>query len=377
MGLYLYKIANVYGKYLLALTLVAALAGCGGGDEVKGGPPGVSSNPPAAVRITYPVSNAIQDLGGGVYRRRGSVVVTDSEGNAVADGTRVKLNVIDSVKAYGTITGGATISGATITDTAPLLGDFFTATFFDTASVDRGFTQRFIEENDLVLFFNAFDTDRVRIVGPVSASNPTNTTLTMTQGFSTNYPNTVYDGAAFITEYIVGSSLLGVSVAGEGGTVGYATTSNGIGNFYVTYPADVNHIGVGCSLAALDTRHLPAGSAATFLVAEVDKFEHVNTIDSGFDNGFCFSPVIGGEIIARQNGNAVEGWCKDGGDGVALPFTEISYSSSDATVGVSSPAISDEDGFFVAPLTGAAGATATISLECNQGAKASVTVTLN
>jgi len=396
MRVYLYSVFNVGRKLLPAVMLPAVLAGCGGGDPEECGLPGYCTNPPATIRISYPTSNAITDLGGGVYSWRGSVVVTDSEGNAVADGTKIKLIVIDSIKAYGTIddVAGDTISGTTITDSGSLLGDFATPTLggLNTAYVDRASTIKTIDESDHIFLFTTFELDRSRVVGTISASNPTISTLSAAKPYSVAYPNVPYDGINVIPEYIVGSSLLGSSIAGSGGTVGYTTVNDGIGTFQVTYPADTNHINVGCPLPVFDTRHGPTDSSHTFVYAEVDGFEHVNVIDSGLvdtgllppfpvrypeKTGFCFTPIRGGEIIASQNGNAVEGQCKDGGDSVALPFTEINYSSSDAAVTVTSPAVSNAFGSFTAGLSGAAGATATITLECNGGATTTVDVTLN
>ena len=191
MRVYLYSVFNVGRKLLPAVMLPAVLAGCGGGDPEECGLPGYCTNPPATIRISYPNSEAIQDLKGAVYRRNGSIVVTDSEGNAVADGTRVKLIVIDSIKAYGTIDAGDSISGLTITDAAPLLGDFITPTpaGLDTAYADRGGV-KFIAETDHVLMFNTFAADRSRQVGPRSASNPTSNTVSVTSPYSVDYPNT-------------------------------------------------------------------------------------------------------------------------------------------------------------------------------------------
>ena len=386
MRLSMYKVFKPKWKFLAAVLLSAGLTGCGGGDEVEGGPPGGSSNPPSTIRISYPVSDAIQDLKGGYYRRYGSVIVTDREGNAVADGTRIRLIVIDSVKAYGTIDPGDSISGARITDAAPLLGDFTTPTFLDTAYVDRAATIHSINDTDHIFTFTSYSADRVRAVGATSASNPTNTTLDASAAYSVDYPNTLYDpnnGPAFTTQYIVGASLLGSSIAGEGGTIGYATTSDGRASFYVSYPADINHIRVGCPLAgaSIDTRHKPDNSALTFVAAIVDGYEHVNVIDSSVISGvpeklgFCFSTIRGGNITISASTGLIEGRCTDGGDGVAVPYSYVSVGTSDPNVvSVISPAITDRFGYYSTFYATGASGTATISVECNGGATNSIDI---
>ena len=382
MRVYLYSVFNVGRKLLPAVMLPAVLAGCGGGDPEECGLPGYCTNPPATIRISYPTSNAITDLGGGVYSWRGSVVVTDSEGNAVADGTKIKLIVIDSIKAYGTIddVAGDTISGTTITDSGSLLGDFATPTLggLNTAYVDRASTIKTIDESDHIFLFTTFELDRSRVVGTISASNPTISTLSAAKPYSVAYPNVPYDGINVIPEYIVGSSLLGSSIAGSGGTVGYTTVNDGIGTFQVTYPADTNHINVGCPLPVFDTRHGPTDSSHTFVYAEVDGFEHVNTVDSGLvggfpeKTGFCFSQVRGGEIIASQvNPTTVQGVCLDGGDGVEVPFVQVGVSSSDPAVNATGD-ITNRYGGFTSTLSGAGSATLTYS--CNAGATGTVDV---
>jgi len=393
MRFYLHKVFTSGWISLTTLLFSATLAGCGGGDPVEGGLPGVRGNPPATIRISYPVSDAILDLKGGYYRRYGSVIVTDREGNAVADGTLIRLIVVDSIKAYGTIDPGDSINGTTITDIAPLLGDFTTPTTLDTAYVDRAASIHEINETDHVFLFNSYSLDRARQVGATSASNPTNTTLSTEVPYTTVYPDALYDGITFRTEYIVGASLLGSSIAGSGGTIGYATTTDGRASFYVSYPADVNHIRTGCPMpaTAIDDRHLPADSSHTFVAAVVDEYEEVNVIDNGlagvFPNrypektGFCFSTIRGGTISITLSTvgatNYVSGRCEDGGDGVSVPFATVTLGSTDPGVlSVTSPAITDRFGNYFTTWTTVAPGSADIVVECNGGATNSVSITV-
>ena len=378
-------------RYVLVAGLLVGLVGCGGGDEVEGGTPGTggiggeignsTSNPPLTIAITYPYTNALQDLGGGIYRMKGSVVVTDSEGNAVADGTRVNLFLIDSIIAKGTITPGTdSITSTTLTDTAPLLADD-TPTTLNGAYVIRNSAYRFIEANDHVLLFNSDEVDKIRIVNPVSASNPSNTTVNVTSSYINTYPNAVYDGVTILTEYKVGASLLGTNVEGEGGTSGYVSTTNGIGTFYITYPANVNYMRAGCA-PTIDTRFDPMGSAEIYLLASADS----NINATAVDNSFCFFSIIGGEItglpdISGTGSTIVSGLVRDGGDSVPLPFIGVTASvdsSGGAGVVVSSPITTNEFGYFTATLTvsGASGASAVVTFQANGGATGTVNVTI-
>ncbi|KPJ91951.1 MAG: hypothetical protein AMJ55_10565 [Gammaproteobacteria bacterium SG8_15] len=399
---YLKKINNV-NRYVLLAGILAGLAGCGGGDETEGGLPGSATgpggttaaegdpqyNPPHTITVTYPFTDAIENLGGGVYRRRGTLVVTDSEGNPVADGVRINLFVMDSVFATGTILGADSdsISGTTLTDTAPLQADGVTPTTFDMAVVTRNGTQEFIDPSDHVLLFNAEESDKVRIVadngsgGAVKSAN----LLGVSSNYISPYPNVVYDGSTVdrTTQYIVGASLLGANVSGEGGTPGYAVTSggNGIAPFYVTYPADEDYILVGCQLhpGEADLRHPPNDSAQTYLVASVNNDPNVSAVDSEF----CFSPIAGGVVelnwteISSPSGwsHPIGGTVRDGGDSVPLPFSTVVIASvGEATVtvdGVDTPVSipTDINGSFAVTISasGASGNTATVTFYGNGG----------
>jgi len=384
---YLKKINNV-NRYVLLAGILVALAGCSGGDEVEGGTPGTgvtggiggdignsSSNPPTSIAITYPITNAIENLGGGVYRRQGSVIVSDSEGNSVVDGTRINLFLIDSIIAKGTITPGTdSIAGTVLTDTAPLLADN-TATTLDSAYVYRNAAFRFIQPNDHLLLISSDEVDKVRIV----ASTPTNTTVGVTSSYVNPYPNVVYDGITNVTEYRIGATTLAATIEGEGGTVGYTTTTDGVGTFYITYPANVNYMRVGCA-PTVDTRYTPQGSADLFLLASASTDINVTAVD----NSFCFASIAGGSIEMIPNAIAstttVTGQVRDGGDTVPVPFTGVGYSieSSGANVTVSNITLTDAGGYFSADITvtGNPGDSADVTFTANDGAEGTVSVSI-
>ncbi len=313
---------------------------------------GSESNPARAIEITYPRSNAIVDEGGGVYSKRGSAVVTDAEGNPVPDGTKVYMNLIDSILARGTIDNGDSLNGSTLTDMAPLSGATTdTATTFDQAYVYRNYAYRFIEPGDHVVLFDADETDKNRLVDDATG-NITANILTMSTAYTNAYPSTVYpaDGT---TQYYVGASTLGAQIIGqdaEGNTVnGYSVTKDGVAEFNIVYPSDVNSIHSGC-LGENDLRSFPYGSAEVFVIASAG--EHATTID----NSACFSSISPWSLAAiptslGTSGGEIEFNLQDGGDGVSLPFTEIKskvvlsgtitvsvdfYDSNDVLTGLSS-----------------------------------------
>lgn len=91
-----------------------------------------------SIVLTYPITESIENLGGGVYKRIGKAIVTDREGNPVPDGTKVYFNIIDSIFAKGTISSndGDSIADTVLTDNNPTMADG-TLTTFDTAYVIR------------------------------------------------------------------------------------------------------------------------------------------------------------------------------------------------------------------------------------------------
>lgn len=348
---------------------VAGLVGSGtaGGEDSGTGTTTTGSatvNPAHTIVLTYPITDAIENLGGGVYRRRASAVVTDNEGNPVPDGTKVFLNVVDTIIAQGTITSenGDGISGSVLTDAGPTLGDGTTATTFDTAYAIRNEAYHFIHEGDHAFLTqyvdpddssdnfepslkpNSFVEDKNRIIDSFTAN-----TLTVTSAYDNAYPNSTY--ASGVTDYIVGVSALGAEVlgvtsapdtssststdAGEEGessgsestgdtlvNEGFATTVNGVAEFKITYPANVDTIHTGCMNPNLDERVSPIRSAQVFVVASA------GTEATTIDQRFCFSSIAPWAMSAApsklgEGMNTVSLGLNDGGDGISLPYVWI------------------------------------------------------
>ena len=319
------------------------VGGVGGVDptvETTGNTPtGSSVNSAQTIALTYPITDAIENLGAGVYRRVASAVVTDNEGNPVPDGTEVFLSVIDSVIAQGTIDS---ISGAVLTDTSPTFGDGKTATTLDQAYVVRNEALHFIDPGDHVFLVsndpfnlapadskgnaNAEGEDKNRVVSSAGGSVTANT-ITVTTNYAAEYPNSNYP--ADTTEYVVGTSASGVDVLGtnaEGEYVneGFATTLNGLAKFYITYPANIHTIQTGCgNVPSIDERTLPVGAARVYLVASA------GTEATTIDQRFCF-PAIGPDVLfsapskLSTTGGDVSLWVEDSGDRIPIPYLGIS-----------------------------------------------------
>lgn len=322
------SIKKISGVVLASAVL--ALAGCGGEDSgtgTLGGTTTVTTNgatdgtttsssgtgttttgstdsSASTIVLTYPITESIENLGGGVYRRIGKAIVTDNEGNPVPDGTNVFFNVIDSTIAMGTITSvnGDGISGSVLTDYNPSLANGV-ATTFSTAYVIRNEATRYINPGDHLYLkgFNSSDyansvpnadaEDKNRIISTDTGAISGNT-LKVTQDYVSIYPNSAYASGG--TDYIVGASLLGAKVLGktydDAGepqytNLGYATTKNGIAEFVVDYPATRRELNTGCDISAIDERSLPLGSANVLVVASAGA--KAITVD---DN-FCFAPI--------------------------------------------------------------------------------------
>lgn len=322
---------DVFLPLLFAASSVA-LVGCGGGDS--GGVAGDGSTqvgpvlPDRAahsIKFSWSITNAIENLGGGLYRRIGTVKVEDIDGGAVSDGTVVNLNIIDSIIATGAITaaGGDSIVGSILTDMAPTRGDWATALpQFDAAEITRNSAQRDILPGDSVLLFNADEEDKIRTIGTTVLSN---NTLTVSSAFAGIYPNATYDNA----QYVVGASLLGAEIAGEDSdgnlTTGKAYTVDGFATFKITYPANINTINVGCgNVPAVDARYAPLGSADVYIFASVNS--SVTTVSADF----CFPPISGGtiELLPAEisSTSPISLRVRDGGDTIPVPYTGISVS---------------------------------------------------
>lgn len=282
----------------------------------------ISSGAPHTVVLTHPVTNSIENLGGGVYRRIGKGLVTDRYGNSVPDGTAIYLGLTDSILATGT-TGTTTASSATLTDLSPRKTDG-TLTSFTSASLVRDGVARFIQNNDRILLLNSEANDKSRHV-----SNRTATTLTANK----NYVNTTGSLNYIVAASLLGGFVQGVDAAGNKVT-GQAVTKDGVFTFYVTYPANSNSIMTGCiSPASIDTRVDTAGSAQVHLVA-ASSDDRATTINGG---EFCFAPIAGFTLTATPSilsgGGIASLKVVDGGDEVPLPFIPVLANVSSITRG--------------------------------------------
>lgn len=219
----------------------------------------INSGPVHTINITYP-QNGMSDQGNGLYRRSGTLVVTDRYGNAVTDGTMLNLGILDSVISSNTVTDPDPLKNPSTSAGSAVLSDPISGQFV-TDSITRANISRFIETSDRVLILNGAAKDRSRFV----ATPPTAESL-----LSVNkaYTNTAQD-----LEYLVGASLLGTQISGtvDGNIVtGRTSTLSGAASFYITYPANRQTLLIGCVDPAVDTRHQPLGSAQIWLVAETE-----------------------------------------------------------------------------------------------------------
>jgi hypothetical protein len=335
----LFKFRTVLAVSILAL----ALSGCGGEDTFDGGTgtntgtnggngggtgvpgSGAQTGTVANIAITYPNTDAIEKITGGLYRLKGIAFVTDIDGNTVPDGTEILFKIIDSVKATGTIdTGGAdSITGAVLTDNGATLGDGITATTFDSAYVTRNNNFEFIGTQDQVFLTSpggvlpaGFKADMAR-----SVSSATGATVTVTSTYANTYPNVTY--LTGTTGYVVGASHIGVEVAGadenEVLTTGIGSTIDGEVHFRITYPANSNTLGLGC--VANDPRYLPLGSGDIYFMAS-NSSGTVAIIDEP-----CLSRISGGTLTSSPttlSGSATfVVQFKDGGDLIPVPYSNI------------------------------------------------------
>lgn len=287
----------------------------------------IASGPAHSIAVTYPQQDAVQNLGNGIYRRKGGLLVTDRYGNKVTDGTVVNLGILDSVilsnKApvidYG-FTRSITDSNAVMTADSNMLTDSSNS-LFNSASITRNNAARFIESGDRVLVLNAQAEDKSRFVSE-KPQQPAQLLV------NKNYVNTTDE-----LKYIVGASLLGAQVSGEDPekeqlVSGQAVTTDGNATFYLTYPANQQTILMGCIEPSRDTRHLPVGSAQLWLVAEVS-----NSGATTIDNQGCFSALgnlqllnVSGQSTLSSSG-ALLFQVRDEGD-IALPFWPLAATVS-------------------------------------------------
>lgn len=335
----------------------------------------IASGPPKSINLSYPVSNSLQNMGSGVYRRVGSVFVTDQFGNAVPDGTAISLGVLDSVivsnnSASNYAVNAPSPANASVTADSASLTDNSNTTF-STAFITRNSTSRFVNADDRVLLLNAQPENKSRFAGNVSGNI-----------IQTNKP---YKTTESSLSYVVGSSLLGAQIEGvnmqTGSTVvGQAATKDGYATFYLRYPADNQHILTGCFQGdpKLDTRATaaPPGSAQVWVVAESSE-----TGATTIDNRACFSGMLNYQLVNESGVTAISSTTtlnlslRDA-NLIQLPFVELSGSVVyETNLGVLNVSIGNcsgrtdrrtaENGVCRLPITvtgGASGDSATITI---------------
>ena len=329
----------------------------------------IASGPPHSITFSHSNLNAVIDLNNpanvgtedgeeqtipGIYRRSGSLSVTDRYGNDVPDDTTVNLGLIDSVISMG-VNGEIVKNDDTLTDTV-------TSASFDTAFITRNFPERRIEANDRMLLLNADPEDKSRMVaGPISIS-------------STDIDaHAAYNLDKTGLHYVIGSNLLGAYISGttpDGTKIkGTSVVQNGLAKFWVTYPADAAHILTGCygyvdssplSYSSLDIRRNKPKSAQVYVVASAGN--DLTAIDQG---NFGFASIAGwtlkSSIDEISSTTLIEFELRDGGDTVLLPFVAIGNSVlitknvGGMTVDIPGTLRTDINGRVIVPVTVAAG----------------------
>lgn len=257
----------------------------------------IASGPAHSIAMSYPVADGLTNLGNGLYRRKGGLLVTDRHGNAVQNGTVVSLGALDSVLLsnrapainYGAFQSVA--DGQASAQQGSLILTDSSNALFKSAYNTRNNLARYVQPGDRVLALNAQAADKSRFV----ATQPTdNHQLTVNKAWSQSYSQ---------LQYLVGAALVGVQIAGEGATgaanlvPGQAVIKDGFANFYLTYPANAQTLMLGClSDPTQDSRYLPLGSAQVWVVAEVN-----GTAASRIDNQACFAGLLPFSLTADTN----------------------------------------------------------------------------
>jgi len=275
----------------------------------------IASGPPHTIVLTSALTGSIQNLAGeGVYRRQGTAIVTDRYGNHVPDGTAIYLGLMDSIISQGTTTA---VNGTTVSAPA---GDFNT-------TITRNEIERGIQSNDRIILRGVPAQDKNRHV--------------VTSGGGSLVVQTEYSDAYGAKDYFIGASLLGGHISGtqiKGSGVlspGESLTADGLADVFVTYPANVNTINLGCgSVPAFDNRHLPVSSAKSIVVA-ASSDDSAITVDEG---QFCFSPIAGYTLSIIPEVPASSSTDRgltliDGGDEIPVPFQPLSSFVAVTTLG--------------------------------------------
>lgn len=365
-------------KQSLILPTFMLLSACGGGDSCSpsdGRPLDTTSDTSKTCAVTraansiviaYPTTDAIEQLAGNnsaIYSRKGSVIATDQNGNAVPDGTAIQLDVIDSIIAGGTIAGVDTISGTTLTDADPLEGDGTTATptDFTTAAVNRlSDSNRVIKVGDIIILNNAPNEDRIRYVSAITANS-----LTVSTSYNNTYPSAAYPGATYsVGQELVGVSIIGFDASGNK-TPGVTFTQDGVGAFVLEYPGDAAHLNYGSS--SIDPRYSPLGSTRVWVTATFG----TDIATAGRTVLSSIAPATLAVNPTELGSSAPTTITIRDASAVPLALYAITATSSDPTVATSTDcaAITDIRGQCSAFVTviGADGSTATITYSNSSG----------
>lgn len=288
----------------------------------------INSGPVHTINVTYP-QNGMNDQGNGLYRRAGTLVVTDRYGNAVTDGTMLNLGILDSVISSNVVTDPDPTKNPSTSANSSTLSDPISGQFL-TDSITRSNIARFIETSDRVLILNSAAKDRSRFV---AAAPMTENQLNV---------NKAYINTAQNLEYLVGASLLGTQVSGtvDGNIVtGRTSTVSGAAAFYITYPANRQTLLIGCVDPTVDTRHQPLGSAQIWLVAETEDGNAVLTDNSACLTGISpLSLTNNSGVTSISSSTAIPLSLEDAGE-VELPFVNliptVSYTVNNGNLDVS------------------------------------------
>lgn len=364
----------------------------------------IASGPPTTIAFSNPVTNSVENIGGGSYRRRGQVLVTDRYGNTVADGTVVNFTLLDTAITHdntgSTVASSALLSRSgnslitrrcTIEPTAgseasgcnaPGSGNNPPATPSPSdfaSAVTRNGSSRNLQANDRVLIRNAIDGDKIRSIS--SVDSPTQLT-TVSQ-----YLNSLSNG-----EFWAGASLLGGSIAGidaAGNLVpGSGTTTNGIADLRVTYPANAGTILSGCygypypapsgpgSAAYSDRDRRDAVPQSRQVVVAASSGTKATAVSQG---RFCFAGIANGTVAASPTSVALQQGASqqvslsvnDGGDKIQLPYLPVSCFVSSLTTtnafSISTSVAPNSDGDIATNVNG----TASLTITRSNGAAAS------
>ena len=380
---------TILKKPLFIASTLLLLSACGGGSDgcspSDGRPLDTTTDTTAScaqtrgansVVIAYPVTNAIEQLpgaGAAFYSLKGSAIVTDQNGNAVADDTVVQLDVFDTLIARGIISGADTITGSLITDANPLQGDRTTAALdLSTVSVERNLdTFRTIKAGDIVLLKNASNSDQIRYVVSTTANS-----ITVNTPYVNSYPSAIYPAA----EYLVGQALVGTSILGidENGikTAGVSLTIGGLANFRLEYPGDSAHLGYGSvdyqvlpGITDPRTQYAPDGSTEVWVVANAGG--SVVSSDQRTLSGIASRQISANPatVTVAAAGNVTVTLTVTDASDVRYPLRSVSSTSSTpaaATV-VGCAALTGAAGTCTATVTGVATGTSTVTFTSGDG----------